>query len=31
MAKSIDSAVTRKGTDVRIVSKYPEEKFKPRR
>jgi hypothetical protein len=30
MADSIDSAVTRKGTHVRIVSKYKEKKYKPR-
>jgi hypothetical protein len=31
MADSIDSAVTRKGEHVRIVSKYKEKKYKPRR
>jgi hypothetical protein len=31
MAESIDAAVTRKGTHVRIVSKYKEEKYKPGR
>jgi hypothetical protein len=31
MAEDIDSAVTRKGTHVRIVSKYKEKKYKPRR
>jgi hypothetical protein len=31
MSESIDSAVTRKGTHVRIVSKYKEKKYKPRR
>ena len=31
MAKDIDSAVTRKGTHVRIVSKYKEKKYKPKR
>ena len=30
MSDSIDSAVTRKGTHVRIVSKYKEKKYKPR-
>ena len=30
-AESIDSAVTRKGTHVRIVGKYKEKKYKPRR
>ena len=30
MAESIESAVTRKGTHVRIVSKYKEKKYKPR-
>lgn len=31
MAESIESAVTRKGTHVRIVSKYTEKKYKPKR
>lgn len=31
MAESIDSAVTRKGTHVRLVGKYKEKKYKPRR
>jgi len=31
MAKNIDSAVTRKGTHIRIVSKYKEKKYKPKR
>ena len=31
MSESIDSAVTRKGEHVRIVSKYKEKKYKPRR
>jgi hypothetical protein len=31
MSASIDSAVTRKGDHVRIVSKYKEKKYKPRR
>jgi hypothetical protein len=31
MAEAIESAVTRKGTHVRIVSKYKEKKYKPRR
>jgi disulfide oxidoreductase YuzD len=31
MAESIDAAVTRKGTHVRIVSKYSEKKYKPKR
>ena len=31
MAGSIESAITRKGTHVRIVSKYKEKKYKPRR
>jgi len=31
MSDSIDSAVTRKGEHVRIVSKYTEKKYKPRR
>ncbi len=31
MTESIDSAVTRKGTHVRVVSKYSEKKYKPRR
>jgi disulfide oxidoreductase YuzD len=31
MAEGIESAVTRKGTHVRIVSKYKEKKYKPRR
>jgi hypothetical protein len=30
-SESIDSAVTRKGTHVRIVSKYTEKKYKPKR
>ena len=31
MSESIDAAVTRKGNHVRIVSKYKEKKYKPRR
>jgi len=31
MSESIESAATRKGTHVRIVSKYKEKKYKPRR
>ena len=31
MAEDIESAATRKGTHVRIVSKYKEKKYKPRR
>ncbi|UCD46007.1 MAG: hypothetical protein JSV27_05845 [Candidatus Bathyarchaeota archaeon] len=31
MTESIDSAVTRKGTHVRITGKYKEKKYKPRR
>ena len=31
MAEIIDSAVTRKGTHVRIVSKHKEKKYKPKR
>ena len=31
MAESIESAATRKGTHIRIVSKYKEKKYKPRR
>ncbi len=31
MTEGIDSAVTRKGTHVRIVSKYKEKKYKPKR
>jgi hypothetical protein len=31
MTESIDSAVTRKGTHVRIVGKYKEKKYKPKR
>ncbi len=31
MAESIESAATRKGTHVRIVSKYKEKKYKPKR
>ena len=30
MADGIDSAITRKGTHVRIVSKYKEKKYKPK-
>ena len=30
MVEGIESAVTRKGTHVRIVSKYKEKKYKPR-
>jgi hypothetical protein len=30
MAASIESAATRKGTHVRIVSKYKEKKYKPK-
>jgi len=30
MAESIDSAITRKGTHVRLVGKYKEKKYKPR-
>jgi len=31
MAESIESSATRKGTHVRIVSKYKEKKYKPKR
>ena len=31
MADGIESAATRKGTHVRLVSKYKEKKYKPRR
>jgi disulfide oxidoreductase YuzD len=31
MAEDIESAATRKGTHVRIVSKYKEKKYKPKR
>lgn len=31
MAEGIESAVTRKGTHIRIVSKYKEKKYKPKR
>jgi hypothetical protein len=31
MAEDIESAVTRKGTHVRIVSKYKEKKYKPKK
>jgi disulfide oxidoreductase YuzD len=31
MAEDIESATTRKGTHVRIVSKYKEKKYKPKR
>ena len=31
MVEDIDSALTRKGNHVRIVSKYKEKKYKPRR
>ena len=31
MSERIESAATRKGTHVRIVSKYTEKKYKPRR
>jgi len=31
MTESIEAAATRKGTHVRIVSKYKEKKYKPRR
>ncbi len=30
MADGINSAITRKGTHVRIVSKYKEKKYKPK-
>jgi hypothetical protein len=30
MADGIDAAITRKGTHVRIVSKYKEKKYKPK-
>lgn len=31
MSERIESAVTRKGTHVRIVGKYKEKKYKPKR
>ncbi len=31
ITEGIESAVTRKGTHVRIVSKYKEKKFKPKK
>jgi hypothetical protein len=31
MTESIESSVTRKGTHIRIVSKYKEKKYKPKR
>jgi disulfide oxidoreductase YuzD len=31
MTEDIESAITRKGTHVRIVSKYTEKKYKPKR